>query len=172
MDTLPDPTYWHEIIAAASALIGAIIGGGITFFLQRAQHKHENTVRFHEPRLDAYEKFALAASLMIAGVQAWAQMKPPQSLSDYVIKFTEPFNVAYTRVCLVGNWLVAKSAEKLLEELTKFTTDPAPANLDAARREALRLQAEFAAAVRMELGVETVVESPKYRWVNGSLTMW
>jgi hypothetical protein len=70
MGTPPDATYWHEIIAAGSALIGAIVGGGITFFLQRAQHKHEDSVRFHEPRLDAYEKFELAASFMIAGVQA------------------------------------------------------------------------------------------------------
>jgi hypothetical protein len=87
-------------------------------------------------------------------------LKPPQSLSDYVIKFIEPFNVAYTRVSLIGNWLVAKSAQRLLEELTKFMTDPAPADLDAAVKVALRLQAEFVAAVRMELGVEIVVEVP------------
>jgi hypothetical protein len=43
----PGPTYWHEIIAAGSALVGAIIGGGITFFLQRAQHKHEFEAKYH-----------------------------------------------------------------------------------------------------------------------------
>jgi hypothetical protein len=166
-----DATYWHEIIAAGSALVGAIIGGGITYFLQRAQHRHENSVRFHEPRLIAYEKYNLAASLAIAGVQAWIQTRPTTRLSDYVIKFYEPMNAAYTRVSLVGNWLVAKSAQRLLEELTKFISDPAPADLDASGKEALRLQSQFVAAVRLELGVETVVESPTYRWVNGSLTM-
>jgi hypothetical protein len=144
------------IIAVIGTLAGGGLGGWLTYWQQSRQRAHEDRVRFHELRIESYCAFDLVASNFIASAVVWEKEKPAGvSLDKYVLDNTEPYIAAFTRVRLIGTNAVAGIALKLHTVATSFLSTPAPIDVNAIAQEALRLQLEFVAAVRRELGTDS-----------------
>jgi hypothetical protein len=144
------------IIAVIGTLGGTIIGGGITYFLQRTQREHKDRVRFHELRLPAYDAFLSAVTRALGAAASWHMTQPKkQSLGDAVDESIGMINTTYMRVRLVGLNPVVSAAQELQAVVGKFTTTPQEgANLDSIMAEAAPLLVAFEAAVRRELGTD------------------
>jgi hypothetical protein len=59
------------IIAVIGTLGGAALAGGFTYWQQKRQREHEDLVRFHQVRLDAYDKFYSGVLNVVGSVAAW-----------------------------------------------------------------------------------------------------
>jgi ABC-type glycerol-3-phosphate transport system substrate-binding protein len=157
------------IIAVIGTLGGAAFGGGFTYWQQRRQREHEDLVRFHQIRLDAYDKFARAAAPVLAKAITWVTKQTGKSLEDFLATALEALNAAYPRVGLVASQPVFDAASNLHTKLHEIWTGPQPPDVVALQPVVIVLLANFQTAVRHELGISNV--TTKVEWVDGSLTI-
>jgi hypothetical protein len=141
------------IIAVIGTLGGAIIGGGITYFLQRAQREHDDRVRFHDSRLKAYAEFTRASTVVVAAAAVWLNEKTG-SLQDHTAKEVGAVSLVFPQVRLLGSKAVVEAARKVNQNLAHLVSLPPPENLQELKDATVVLQGEFEAAVRQELGTD------------------
>jgi hypothetical protein len=141
------------IIAVIGTLGGAIIGGGITYFLQRAQREHDDRVRFHDSRLKAYAEFTRASTVVVAAADVWLHQRTG-SLQDHTAPHVGAVSSVFPQVRLLGSKAVVAIARKVNQNLSQLVSLPPPENVQELKDATKVLQSEFEEAVRQELGTD------------------
>jgi hypothetical protein len=143
------------IVAVVGTLLGGVVGAGLTFIQQRAQRAHDDRVRFHQARLDAYDKFYGAAMNLMHAASNWLGKSPREgALSDVIGKEQSELHTVFPRVRLVGSEAVVDAATELQQLVEDEPMIAALKSTDALLDAATPLVVKFESAVRKELGTD------------------
>ena len=142
-------------------LIGVVVGLAISeFFAARREatkRKHEDAVRFHDERLNAYVAYMAASSSVFAAATVWARtgIADVGGFAQFASDRLGPYNAAFWRVSmLVKEPLLEhlKEVHSFVESLTADGVWPVAAGRIA--EESLVARKRFSRAAKAELGIE------------------
>jgi hypothetical protein len=146
-----DASNVNALIAVCGTLLGGALGASLTYWQQLRQRQHDDAVRFHTERLNAYIALLDLHTATARNVAVtWADSE--QDHHESRVRHLENLITATNRIELVGSASVVHAARDLYNALADFMQKPEKAGERRDSAQVGKSRSAFKEAARGELG--------------------
>lgn len=143
-------------IGLVGVVVGVVVGEILAARREAARRHHEDKVRFHDQRLDAYAAYRSAVVTLFASAAGWAKTGTLHTggFMDYASDELEPYTAAFSRALMLVESPVREHLLGVHAYVDRMTMDgQSPQEVGKIVEQAEPALAAFSRAARDELGI-------------------